>query len=300
MNYILNDLECEVFLFVDDTGLFSSADEPNLSSEILNRDLAKIHEWSKIWKVTFNPAKSKDMIFTKKLLANSPPVILNKTIVNRVFEHRHLGVWLSSDLDWAKQVKEVCMKANSKLSVLRSVKYLSRSTLDLLYKLTVRSVIDYGLVVFFHSLRLSEISRLDQIQYRAAKLCTGALHFTSQCKLEDDLGWETIENRANFLGLTMFKKIHSHQTRPLINKCMPQKLFHDQQTRHKYIYKLFPTQFSYFSRSFFPHFTKLFNNLDSNLTNEIDLKIFKNELKSLIKPKKSDILVGGQKWVTPF
>ena len=128
----------------------------------------------------------------KKLLANSPPVILNKTIVNRVFEHQHLGVWLSSDLDWAKQVKEVCMKANSKLSVLRSVKYLSRSTLDLLYKLTVRSVIDYGLVVFFHSLRLSEISRLDQIQYRAAKLCTGTLHFTSQCKLEDDLGWETL------------------------------------------------------------------------------------------------------------
>ena len=120
----------------------------------------------------------------------------------------HLGVWLSSSLDFKKQVKEVCLKANHKLSVLRSVKYLKRQTLDLLYKLTIRSVIDYGLITYYHCLNQAEIIRLNQIQYRAAKLCTGALHLTNQSKLEADLGWETLETRANFLGICQFQKLH--------------------------------------------------------------------------------------------
>ena len=133
------------------------------------------------------------MIFSEKQLYNSPPILFNNTFVSRVNEHRYLGLWLSSNLDWSKQVSEVCLKANRKLAVLRSVRYLSRSTLDLLYKLTVRSVIDYGLVVYFHSLKVTQVARLSQLQYRAAKLCTGALHYTNQTKLELDLGWETIK-----------------------------------------------------------------------------------------------------------
>ena len=80
---------------------------------------------------------------------------------------------------------------------------MSRSTLDILYKLTVRSIIDYGLVIYYQTLKQTEMGRLAQIQYRAAKLCTGALHYTSQTKLEYDLGWEPIEARAEFLGLCL-------------------------------------------------------------------------------------------------
>ena len=74
----------------------------------------------------------------------------------------------------------MCLKANRKLSVLRSVKLLSRQTLDILYKITVRSVIDYALPVYLKTLKQTEIMRLEQIQYKAAKLVTGALHLTSK------------------------------------------------------------------------------------------------------------------------
>ena len=185
INDILDHLDSEVLLFADDTCLFATAPDPAQTAEILNRDLSKIHTWSKTWKVTFNPLKSKDMIFTRNLqVDNSPPLILDKTFISRVHEHKHLGLWLSNNLSWSRQISEVVMKANYKLSVLRSVKLLDRSTLDLLYKLTVRSVIDYGLVVYYNSLKSVEISRLQQIQYRAAKLCTGALHLTTQASLE--------------------------------------------------------------------------------------------------------------------
>ena len=88
------------------------------------------------------------MIFSNKLLNNSPPITFDNSFVKRVNEHKHLGIYLSSTLDWSRQIHEICLKANKKLSVLKSIKYLDRQTLDMLYKITVRSVIKYGLPVF--------------------------------------------------------------------------------------------------------------------------------------------------------
>ena len=142
MNDITDDIESDILIFADDTSLFATGTDPAETAEILNRDLQKISNWAIKWKVTFNASKTKDIIFSNKYLNNSPPLIFNNIYITRVNLHKHLGIYLSSSLDWSKQVHEVCLKANRKLSVLRSVKMLSRQTLDLLYKLTVRSVID--------------------------------------------------------------------------------------------------------------------------------------------------------------
>jgi hypothetical protein len=85
-----------------------------------------------------------------------------------------------------------------------------------LYKITVRSVIDYALPVYIKTLNITEIARLEQIQYRAAKVVIGGLHFTSKDKLNTELGWESIQKRSDILGFKIFLKIHLHETRPLI------------------------------------------------------------------------------------
>ena len=82
------------------------------------------------------------------------------------------------------------------------------------HPVTVRSVIDYALPVYAYNLKLTEHARLDRIPYRVAKLVTGALHFTNKEKLNTELGWENFH--FNFLGLSIFQKIHLYQTRPLI------------------------------------------------------------------------------------
>ena len=192
MNDITDEIESDILIFADDTSLFATGSDPAETAQILNRDLLKISNWAQKWKVTFNSSKSKDIIFSNKFLNNSPPLILNNNNIERVNLHKHLGIYLSSSLDWSKQLHEVCLKANRKLSVLRSVKMLSRQTLDLLYKITVRSVIDYALPVYCKSLKQTELLRLENLQYRAAKIVTGAYHFTSKDKLNIELGWETI------------------------------------------------------------------------------------------------------------
>ena len=79
-----------------------------------------------------------------------------------------------------------------KLAVLWNVKFIKWNTLDLLYEITVRSVIDYALPIYANNLKLEDLARFDRLQYRAAKLVTGALHFTSREKLHNELGWENM------------------------------------------------------------------------------------------------------------
>merc|ERR1712105_30826 len=105
----------------------------------------------------------------------------------RVKQHKHLGLFLSQDLDWSAHVHYGCLRANRKLAVLRKVKMLSRHTLDILYKIAVRSIIDYALPVYYHSLKVTDKAKLDRIQYAAAKLVTGVQHQASRTKLNQEL-----------------------------------------------------------------------------------------------------------------
>ena len=57
------------------------------------------------------------MIFSKaQLLAR--PVIMDLTIIERVHLHKHLGVFLTSDLTWDKQIANITKKVNLDSSAL--------------------------------------------------------------------------------------------------------------------------------------------------------------------------------------
>ena len=181
--------------------------------------------------------------------------------------HKHLGLYLTSNLDWSEQVHQVCLKANRKLSVLRSVKLLNRKTLDLLYKITVRSVIDYALPVYHKNLKQTDIAN----------------------------NWETIFERGDFLGLNIFHKIHLHETRPLIRKCMPQLDFEKKfETRSKGGYIPFKNYTNKFKTSFFPHISGLWNSLPKQVQCK-NLEDFKMYTKKEFKPPKYKHFSGGTK-----
>ena len=55
---ILEDLESECLLFADDTILFASGEDPEITAEVLNRDLSKMRLWAKRWKLLLLASKS--------------------------------------------------------------------------------------------------------------------------------------------------------------------------------------------------------------------------------------------------
>ena len=290
INDIVADIESDILIFADDTSLLANGKTSDETRSILERDLARIESWAKKWKVCFGADKSEELIFSRNDIPFSAPLSLHDENIKRVKTHKHLGIFLSEKLDWSHQIHFVCLKANRKLAVLRKVKMLNRKTLDILYKVTVRSVIDYALPVYYHSLKVSEKAKLDKIQYAAAKVVTGVYKQASRLKFNEELAWEEIETRADFLGLSIFHKISLGDTRPLIKTCMPVKSALN--TRTEYVQ--FPFKGMYYANSFFPYFTKKYNLLDKNTRNQnmIDFKICMSEK---LKPKKRKHYAAGFK-----
>ena len=140
----------------------------------------------------------------KKTLNNSLPILFDQSIISRVGNHKHLGVNLTCNLNWDLHINNIVKQANIKLSVIHGVSLLDRHTLDLLYKMNIRSRIDYCLQVYGPSLIIQQLERLEKIQYSAARLVTGTMKFTSRARLYAELGWETIAKRIEFLSISHF------------------------------------------------------------------------------------------------
>ena len=77
-----NDI-VNILIFADDCTLLASGVDPSQTGEILNRDLVRISVWAELRKLTFSAGKSKEMVFSNKMLNNSPTLLLGNIIINR-------------------------------------------------------------------------------------------------------------------------------------------------------------------------------------------------------------------------
>ena len=149
--------------------------------------------------------------------------------------------------------------------------------------------------VYYHTLRLSEKAKLDKVQYTAGKIVSGALHLTSKDKLNTELSWESIKSRADFLGLTLFHKIATSKTRPLVRTCLP-KLKTNCDTLRSGNFMQFPYLGEKYAKSFFPYFTKQYSSLDSKTRKLIPEEFSVYLSKSLKPPKFKHFAYGHSKY----
>ena len=120
------------------------------------------------------------MIFSKEQPDGDSPLLFQNAVIERVQKHKHLGVTLTSSLSWDMHVTNIIKQVNMKLSMIYKVRELNRKTLDMMYKMHVRSCIDYCLPVYGPSLSATQVNKLDQLQYRAARMATMAMKFTRE------------------------------------------------------------------------------------------------------------------------
>ena len=98
INDIVNDIGSTIKLFADDTSLYIIVDDPITSSNSLNSDLEKIHQWAKTWLITFNPSKTETVLFSRKHnRAQHPPLTMNTVTIASVTDHKHLSLTLSEN-----------------------------------------------------------------------------------------------------------------------------------------------------------------------------------------------------------
>ena len=98
INDIVDEVNCPIKLFADDTSIYAIVDNPLITSLSLNSDLQKVQNWSNRWLVNFNPKKTESMIISRKIEPQfHPPLYFNNVPIKNVTTHKHLGLTFSND-----------------------------------------------------------------------------------------------------------------------------------------------------------------------------------------------------------
>ena len=192
INDLMDNISSEMRLFADDSSLFTPVKGVDQTQQKLINDLEYVTTWAYQWKMVFNPDISKqatERIFSiKKHQTVHPDLNLNNIPVARKDYTKHIGMYLDKRLNFSKHIKETILTANKGLSFLKYLsKYVSRTVLDLSYKLYIRPHLDYGDIIY-HNQRDDLMKLLEQVQYKAALIVSGCWQGTSRAKLYDELG----------------------------------------------------------------------------------------------------------------
>ena len=172
--------------------------------------------------VTFNPFKSTSLTFSTKLNKPlHPPLLLNNSIISEVTSHKHLGILLTQSLSWSPHIINITTQAYRKLSVMRPLSYkLPRCALISIYKYHVRPILEYASQVWDPHLNV-DVNLLEDVQVRAAHLCTGALRGTRHTSIINDLGWNSLQYRRYNSKMLLLYKILTKSTPSYLTNLIP-------------------------------------------------------------------------------
>jgi hypothetical protein len=283
INDITQDLQCDSFLYADDTSLLEVVEDIDISAERLNNDLQCINEWTRDWHATINTGKTKSVTFSAKMFKQAHPTLyFANEPIEIVSNHKHLGVTLSSNLSWRAHILNIYEKASKKLNLLKRFKFkLDRETLSKLYKSLIRPVMEYA-DVLWDGCSENESDLIEHVQYQAATVVVGAMKGTSRVRLLEELAWEDMKTRRSIHKLILYFKIVNKLTPNYLSDLLPQTVQQRSglSLRNASDFSPFGVRTERFKKSFFPSTTILWNNIDIIDRNSKSIGYFKSSLTS--------------------
>jgi hypothetical protein len=183
---------------------------------------------------------------------------------------------ISADLSWTSHIRQVVEGAQPKLNLMRSLMFkLDRSSLETIYKSFIRPKIEYGNVLY-QSASAHELNLLNNLEFEARRIITGAMARTSRAALLIETGWPTLQKRRHIQILNMFYMIHAG-TAPtylinILDRYKPDRVY---ATRNINKYLPPKCKTAKFSTSFFPKSIRLWNSLENDQRSKPTLSSFK-------------------------
>jgi hypothetical protein len=199
------DNNCNIFVFADDAKCLSII-KSYQDCEILQSTLNIIESWSKEWQLSLSLHKCKVIsLCNKNIHINYPYSILN-VLLEYVDTITDLGVILTSDLSFSKQIDKVCIKARCRAAMIfKSFQSKDKFLLFRAFVVYVRPLLEYCSNVW-SPYRLCDIRKIESVQRLFTKRLRGLKSMPYPARLEC-LGAETLEKRRIKFDLTMYFKI---------------------------------------------------------------------------------------------
>ena len=184
-----------------------------------------------------NTSKSSYMIFSRSRQDFATRLHLDGTKLDQKDVTKLLGMWISDDLSWTRNTKEICIKAYSRLSLLTKLKYVGVGIDDLIniYILFIRSCTEYCSVVFHSSLTVQQSTDLERIQKTCLKVILGDMYvsYVAACEMTGLLTLsERREKRCLDFSLKCLKHPRHSSLFPLNPYYLSQQ--HEERNREKF------------------------------------------------------------------
>lgn len=217
----------KLILFADDTNIFCSEGDLHQLVETVNNEMAKLHVWFNINKLSLNLGKTKYMLFGKKSCNRNISIKVNGEIIERVRENKVLGVIFDDMLNWKPHIRHLKSKLARSVSILwKAQKLLNQKTLYLLYCALVSPHLQYCAEVWGNTYKGCTLP-LMKLQKRALRI----LHYANYRAHTNQL---FIQSKI----LKLYDLINYHTVQMMYkaaNKSLPlnlQKLFLDREKGH--------------------------------------------------------------------
>ncbi|KAK3609526.1 hypothetical protein CHS0354_041577 [Potamilus streckersoni] len=195
-NLMVNDLANDIHTLVDisqfaDDSCIWKAGNPNNVKYIkqLQTSLNHIENWTINWGFKISMIKTVAILFghPKRHKIEPPTLYLNNLPIQFVNHTVFLGATFDRYLTWKIHINKLVDQCNKDLAILRHLRGLKwgadQDTLLTLYRSLIRSKLDYACQAYDTASK-TLLRKLDSIQYKALKLCTGTLNYTSLAELQ--------------------------------------------------------------------------------------------------------------------
>jgi hypothetical protein len=269
------DSSTQIRLFADDCLLYRSITSEH-DTDVLQKDLKSLFDWSSKWQMSFNTRKCKTMRVTTK----KNPIIHTYSIGNENLEivshHPYLGVELSSKLKWTDHINNIVAKANRSLwFIRRNFWRCPKSVKQQLYFSLVRPHLEFACAVWDPHTS-SDIQRLEAIQRRAARFVSKDYRRSegTVTNILQQLQWPSLEQRRKQIRLTTMYKIQQG----LIAISIPHYLQRQTaQTRqyHPQRFRIMRTYSNVYKYSYFPRTVTDWNSLSPSSYDANTVECFK-------------------------
>ena len=164
-------------MYADDTSIsinIADSSLPELES-VLNTELANLHEWLNVNKLSRNIAKTKLMLIGSRqrlatTIGHSLTVQIEGHEIDRVPHTKFLGVYIDQNLSWSKHVNETAKIISSGIGALKRLRsFICEDTAILLYGALIEPYFYYCCPVW-EGLSNELADKLQKLQNRAIRV----------------------------------------------------------------------------------------------------------------------------------
>ena len=166
------------------------------------------------------------MLFSKKRGIGNQNLTLYGQNMERVDHFKYLGVWLDEKGTWKTHIEKVegkCKKVNNLMRAVVGKQWgADKQALTYVYRALMRSKVDYGSFVYGAAAQ-THLNKLDRVQDKALRICTGAIRTTSIKALQIEAGETPTALRRDKLMLTYWSRLRGsgeeNPTKDVIQNC---------------------------------------------------------------------------------